>query len=409
MSASDWSWQPVFIDVDLDGWEDMIVSSGFAYDLNDMDTMEKTAKLRREGALVPARTGADGKPVVLSRKEQKAEEAYQVNKLAEPLKTPIVGFRNLGNLKFEDVGPAWGLDQPALHNGIALADLDNDGGLDIVVNNLGGVASVYHNHGSAPRVAVRLKGLPPNTQGIGGKIKLLGGAVPMQSQEVACGGLYLSGSDPLRVFAAGKSTNMTIEVTWRNGSKSIVHDAKPNRIYEIDESGAEPAYKPPPVEEEKPYFKDVSRMISHQHHQEFYDDYARQPQLPWQLSQCGPGVAWVNLLGDGREELVIGSGRGGLLGIYAPDGKGGLVHLRTTSTLPEDLTGIVGWVRGVNDRTLVMGRDNYESTTSPPSATIISFVSTQAAGSIELAGKPWPAAGLWQWRTFMAMGRWTCL
>jgi hypothetical protein len=118
-------------------------------------------------------------------------------------------FRNLGNRKFEDAGPAWGFEQPALHNGIALADLDNDGGLDVVINNLGCVASVYHNHGSAPRVAVRLKGLPPNTQGIGAKIKLLGGAVPMQSQEVACGGLYqnVRGKPGLRVRLAGPPGN----------------------------------------------------------------------------------------------------------------------------------------------------------------------------------------------------------
>ena len=121
------------------------------------------------------------------------------------MKTPIVAFRNLGNLKFEDAGPAWGLTNPALQNGIAVGDLDNDGGLDFVVNNLGSAAGVYHNHGSAPRVAVRLKGLSPNTQGIGAKIKLLDGAVPMQSQEVVCGGMYLSGSDPERVFAAGRA------------------------------------------------------------------------------------------------------------------------------------------------------------------------------------------------------------
>ena len=81
------------------------------------------------------------------------------------MKTPIVAFRNLGNLKFEDMGPAWGLDQPGLPNGIAVGDLDNDGGLDFVVNNLGSAAGVYHNHGSAPRVAVRLKG--PSAQHTG--------------------------------------------------------------------------------------------------------------------------------------------------------------------------------------------------------------------------------------------------
>ena len=63
-------------------------------------------------------------------------------------------------------------------------------------------------------------------------------------------------------------------------------------------------------------------MLSHRHHQEYFDDYARQPLLPWEFSQGGPGLAWVNLMGDGREELVIGTGRGGNLSVYSPDGKG---------------------------------------------------------------------------------------
>ena len=378
VTATGWSWQPVFLDVDLDGYEDMIIPTGFVSDVDDMDYLAKGLSLLRAGRLAPPQSGPDGQPMPRSPQEQKTEEIYQANMLAGPLKTPIVAFRNLGNLKFEDIGPAWGLDQRGLANGIAVGDLDNDGGLDFVVNNLGSAAGVYYNHGSAPRVAVRLKGLAPNTQGIGGKIKLLGGAVPMQSQEVACGGLYLSGSDPERVFAAGQSQNMTIEVTWRNGKQSIVRDVKPNRIYEIDEAASVPKETQPPVEAEKPFFKDVSELISHRHHQEFFDDYVRQPLLPRQLSQDGPGVAWVNLLGDQREELVIGSGRGGQLGIYAPDGKGGMTNLPTTFTLPEDLTGIVGWVGGTNNgRALVVGRDNYESTDAPPSASVLGFGPTQ--------------------------------
>jgi len=373
VTATDWSWQPIFLDVDLDGYEDIIIPTGFAHDVNDMDYTSKAMALQRAGRLAPPKLGPDGQPVPRSPQELKTEELYQGYMMAGSYKTPLVAFRNLGNLKFEDMGSAWGLDQPGLPNGIAVGDLDNDGGLDFVLNNLGSAASVYHNNSAAPRVAVRLKGLPPNTQGIGGKIKLLGGAVPMQSQEVACGGVFLSGPDPLRVFAAGKSESMTLEVTWRNGRQSIVHDVKPNRIYEIDEAGAVPKETQPPVEAEKPFFKDVSKLISHQHHQEFYDDFVRQPLLPWQLSQDGPGVAWVNLLGDQREELVIGSGRGGQLGVYAPDGKGGMTNIPTAFTWPEDLTGIVGWVGGTNGRALVMGRDNYESASNPPSATVAGF------------------------------------
>ena len=203
LTATDWSWQPVFLDVDLDGYEDIIIPTGFAHDVNDMDFASKAGSLRRAGRLVPPKLGPDGQPVPRSPQEQRTEEHYQGDMLAETLKTPVLAYRNLGNLKFEEIGPAWGLNQPGLANAMAVGDLDNDGGLDFVVNNLGSAAGVYHNHGSAPRVAVRLKGLTPNTQGIGGKIKLLGGAVPMQSQEVVCGGLYLSGSDPERVFAAG--------------------------------------------------------------------------------------------------------------------------------------------------------------------------------------------------------------
>src|SRR5437016_5884694 len=99
---------------------------------------------------------------------------------------------------------------------------------------------VYRNDTTAPRVGVRLKGSPPNTRGIGAKIWLYGGAVPMQSQEMICGGRYLSCDDTMRVFAAGNLTNeMRIEVKWRSGKRSVVKGVKSNRVYEVDEAGAE--------------------------------------------------------------------------------------------------------------------------------------------------------------------------
>jgi hypothetical protein len=374
VTASDWSWQAVFLDVDLDGYEDILIPTGYLEDEGNMDLMHTKQELRRTGRLVPPKLGPDGRPERRSRQEQKTQELYQMIMLTEPINTPVVGFHNVGNWKFEDAGPAWGLTQPAIHQGIAMADLDNDGYLDFVVNNLGSCASVYRNHCAAPRVAVRLKGRPPNTQAIGAKIKLLRGAVPMQSQEVVCGGLYLSGSDPMRVFAAGKSQSMAIEVTWRNGRQTLLDDVKPNRLYEIDEAGAVLPPPQPSQEEAKPFFKDVSHLLSHQHRQLYYDDYASQPLLPWQLSQEGPGVAWVNLLDDGREELVVGSGRGGSLGIFLSDGKGALKAQPVNSKLPEDLAGVVGWVRRPHERGLIVGRANYTSQRNCPAASIVGFL-----------------------------------
>src|SRR5262249_7759872 len=152
------------------------------------------------------------------------------------LDTPIVAFRNRGDLHFEDVTPAWGTDQPGVHHALALADLDRDGAVDLVVNNLGSAAGIYRNQSTRPRVAVRLQGRPPNTQGIGAKVRLLGGAVPLQSQEIICGGRYMAGSEAMLVFAAGPATNrMTLEVTWRSGQITTVTNVGANRLYEIAE------------------------------------------------------------------------------------------------------------------------------------------------------------------------------
>src|SRR5207302_4551684 len=156
------------------------------------------------------------------------------------LPLPRKAFHNGGNLTFKEIGQEWGFSDEGVSHGMALADLDGDGDLDVVVNNLNGAAGLYRNESNAPRVAVRLKGQPPNTRGIGAKVRVYGGAVPRQSQEMICGGRYLASDDPMRVFAAGSLTNeLRIEVQWRSGKRSVVNGVKANRIYEIDEGGAE--------------------------------------------------------------------------------------------------------------------------------------------------------------------------
>ena len=231
VSASEWSWQPVFVDVDLDGYEDLIISAGHTRDIQDLD-----ATLEIKSRQHPWPKNMDPK----AHQEAFTREMMQHARLYPGLEQPIVAFRNLGTLRFEDVTRIWGTSAPGVHQGIAFGDFDGDGDMDFVVNNLNGACGVYRNDSIAARVAVRLKGLAPNTQGIGAKIKLFGGAVPMQSQEVVCGGRYLAGSDPLLVFAAGQTKGrMTIEVKWRSGKVSAISDVKPNRIYEIDESLAD--------------------------------------------------------------------------------------------------------------------------------------------------------------------------
>ena len=132
-----------------------------------------------------------------------------------------------------------------------------------------------------------------------------------QAQEMICGGRYLSGDDAVRIFAAGKSTGgMTLEVTWRNGAASVVNDVKPNRLYEIDESGAQRLALPPHASLPAALFTDVSHLLKHTHVDLGFDDFGRQPLLGKRLSQLGPGVSWYDLDGDGWEEVMTGGGRG---------------------------------------------------------------------------------------------------
>lgn len=385
VTASEWSWQPVFIDVDLDGYEDLLIPTGNIKDVQDLDAT----------AAIDARQHS-WRDYHNEAERQKAftQERMVHNRLYPELRTPVVAFRNQHDMTFGETTPLWGTDQAGVHHGIAVADLDGDGDLDFVVNNFGTGAGVYRNESIAPRVAVRLRGLPPNTEGIGAKIKFLGGAVPMQCQEVISGGRYLSGSEPMLVFAAGVATdNLQIEVTWRNGNQSTVAAVKPNRIYEIDEKGAQVGkttekareenelpgdgldkhfsvrriqnskLNDPPHSGASTLFEDISDRLGHIHVDEPFDDFARQPLLPKKFSQLGPGVAWFDVNGDGWDDLIVGSGRGGRLSFFLNDGKGGFKPWQESGysqVVTRDQSTVLGMHRSPGKIFILTGSENYE-------------------------------------------------
>ena len=169
--ATEWTWSTLFLDVDLDGYEDILLTNGQLHDFEDADTNNRVQSLALFG-----------------------HDYRKLTSLYPNYLTANIAFRNKGDLTFENVSEQWGFTVPDVSWGMALADFDNDGDLDIAINRLDKPAGIYRNESNAPRVAVRLKGLPVNSQGVGAKIRVLGGPVP-QSKEVICGGTYLSGSD----------------------------------------------------------------------------------------------------------------------------------------------------------------------------------------------------------------------
>jgi hypothetical protein len=376
LDASDWSWLPIFLDVDLDGWEDLLVVNGHERAARDLDVADQLRGLRRTRRLSDA-------------------EIFQARRAFPRSATANLAFRNRGDLTFEEVGQKWGFDFKGVSQGMALVDLDNDGDLDVVINNSNQPACVYRNDAGAPRIAIRLNGLPPNTHGIGAKVKVLGGAVPSQAQEIICGGRYLSCDQAMRVFAAGTLTNqMRIEVTWRNGKRSVVEPAYANRLYEIDERGAEVVSgqsirntQPEPQNtnhesrntdhgsqttdhgprtadnEPRTTFQDLSEQLNHTHHDEPFNDFSRQPLLPNRLSQLGPGVSWFDVNGDGWEDLIIASGKGGTLAVYTNDNHGAFNAMKApplTTPVTRDQTAVLGWNNAAGHCVLLSGSANYE-------------------------------------------------
>jgi hypothetical protein len=348
LEASEWSWGVVFLDVDLDGFEDALVTNGNIRDANDAD-------LSRAGN---------------SRMDpQNMAKARDKNLRFPPLETANLAFRNRGDLTFEEVGDTWGFATRGVSHGMALADLDNDGDQDVVVNHLGQAVGLYRNNSSAPRVLVRLRGRSPNAQGIGARVELRGGAVPIQTQEIMSGGRYLSGDDPARSFAAGTLTNhMELHVRWRSGAETTIAGIRANQrieVQELEPGASRPSPALAPVSRIVPLLTDISERLRHPHQENSVREGERQPLLTREFGRLGPALAWKDLDADGREDLIVGGSRAGYFVVYLNEASGKFKPLRRKQALERDQTSLLAFMHP-NSRAmeLLAGSANYEEGTT---------------------------------------------
>jgi enediyne biosynthesis protein E4 len=304
VAASDWSWGALFFDADNDGFNDIYVCNGVNRDVIDLDFMDFFAN------------DVVQKMVMTGKKENVDEILKKIPRNPLPNKM----YRNKGNLQFEELARAWGVDQPSFSNGAAYADLDNDGDLDLIVNNENQPAFVYRNNARELNknnyISISLKGSPLNTFAIGSKIMVYAGG-SMRCREVVPSRGFQSSVDYKQVIGLGNvSACDSVVIIWPNRASQRIDRPAINQVHTIQQSTNDtttvgtPAYVAV-----KPLLNAVSNGFE-KHKEDDYVDFYYERNLPAMLSREGPRAAHGDVDGDGLEDIYIGGTPGHVGQLY---------------------------------------------------------------------------------------------
>lgn len=313
ISNTDWSWAATFTDYDNDGWKDVFITNGYPHDVTDNDYLVYTRDSIELGGGINSTRYPD---------------INQVLSIIPANKIPNYMYRNKGDLTFENATKAWGMKTPSFSNGYASADLDGDGDLDIVVNNIGDPAFVYENktvqQGDMNFLQIKLDGPDKNRFGLGTKVWIFNNG-QMQYQELYTNRGFLSSSEPLVHFGLGKAKKIDrVEVRWPDGRTQILNNVNANQRLKLNykDAGTEkltglPSYNP--------MFSDVSKNsgIDFMYKDSLYVDFNFERLLPHKFSNQGPYITKGDVNNDGKEDIYIGGalGQAGVLYLQTDNGK----------------------------------------------------------------------------------------
>ncbi len=288
--ASDWSWAPLFCDLDNDGYKDLLISNGIFKRPNDLDYLSLHISMRQMMNMSSNRNSIDR----FLSDEMPSE------------RIPNKAFRNNGDLTFTDKAKDWGLTQPGFSNGAAYADLDNDGDLDLVFNNVNEEAFIYRNNSETlsenAYLQIKLNGLGKNTNGIGAKVFLKVKDQLLYQEQMPVRGFQSSVDDVLH-FGIGQHRSVdTLQVIWPDGKSQILSNIPSRQLIKLDQQDATLDYYYPETGKGPVLFKENPRKIhiDYKHQENKYSDFNFESLMPHKLSTQGPKLAVEDVNGDGR-------------------------------------------------------------------------------------------------------------
>ncbi len=320
VSATEWSWAPLLADFDNDGWKDLFVANGYRQDVTNLDFV-MYGKRNRMGTTAASR-----------------KDRVDMLRNYPGIKIPDYLFHNNRDLTFTNLATEWGITDDTYSNGAVYGDLDNDGDLDLVINNLDQPASVYENrettmHPSSKWLRLALKGATGNRDGFGAKIYTWQGTNMQYEYASPCRG-YLSSVDEVLHFGFGEKAVDSLKIVWPDGRLQIIHKPKLNKLLTLSYADAQPPALPSAADSgstavsHKLYFETVTDSIGirYRHIEDGFVDFKIQPLMPHLLSHEGPGVCVGDVNADGLEDFFVGAAAGSKASLFLQTRNGSFIQ-----------------------------------------------------------------------------------
>jgi len=295
VAKTDWSWGALLFDMDNDGYKDIFVCNGIYHDLTNQDFMNFFANDIIQNMVL---TG------------KKEEVSNIMNKMPS---NPITNyaFKNSGDLKFDNVSMDWGFDGLTFSNGAAYGDLDNDGDLDLVINNVNQEALVYRNNAdkltSNRYIKVKLKWKKPNLFSIGSKIKLFANN-EIITQEVIPSRGFQSSIDYVQTIGIGTRTIDSVQIIWPDNSYQTQANISNNKLYEFSQKDDSKSYEIN-AENNITYLSEINKNTLEKHNENNHTDFNYEGLIHQMLSQEGPTISVGDLNNDGLDDVFIGGAK----------------------------------------------------------------------------------------------------